>query len=174
MNFLSDNQSTVFPEIINYLQYINKNSLDSYGNDPITKKAQKIVSDFFDKKVQIRYVSSGTASNSISLASICPPYGGIICSDSSHLYSDECGAPEFFTGGAKLIQIPTSNGLITAENLKNKINSFGLHGIHEIKLSALSLTQLSELGTVYEIDELTKASNMLIVVIFVNVINLFI
>lgn len=160
MNFLSDNQSTVFPDIMDYLQYVNKNSVDSYGNDPITKKAQIIVSDFFNKKVKIRYVTSGTASNSISLASICPPYGGILCSDCSHLDLDECGAPEFFTGGAKLIQIPTSNGLITTENLKNKINSYGLHGIHEIKLSALSLTQLSELGTVYEIDKLRELTFM--------------
>ena len=160
MNFLSDNQSTVFPEIINYLQYVNKDSVDSYGNDPITKKANKILSEFFNKKVQIRYVSSGTASNAISLSSICPPYGGIICSDNSHLDADECGAPEFFTGGAKLIKIPTLNGLISENNLKQKINSYGLHGIHEIKLSALSLTQLSELGTVYNIDQLRKLTHI--------------
>jgi len=160
MNFLSDNQSTVFPEIIDYLQYVNKNSLESYGNDPVTKKAQKILSDFFNKNIQIRYVSSGTASNSIALSSICPPYGGIICSDDAHLDADECGAPEFFTGGAKLIHIPTPNGLINPKCLKNKIKSYGLHGIHEIKLSALSLTQLSELGTVYKIDQLRELNNI--------------
>ena len=160
MNFLSDNQSTVFSEIIQYLQTINKDSSSSYGNDPITNKAQKLVSDFFEKQVEIRYVSSGTASNSISLSTICPPYGGIICSSDSHLDGDECGAPEFFTGGAKLIKIHTSNGIISPQKLKNKINSFGLHGIHEVKLSVLDITQISELGTIYTIDKLKELTDI--------------
>ena len=156
MNFISDNQSTVFPEIIKYLQEVNKYSLSSYGADPITNKAKIAVSNFFEKNVEIRYVSSGTASNSISLSAICPPYGGILCSDVSHLDGDECGAPEFFTGGAKLIKISTSDGIISPNQLKNKINSFGLHGIHEVKLSVLDITQISELGTVYQVDRLKE------------------
>ncbi len=159
MNFISDNQSTVFPEIIDYLQYINKNSVDSYGNDPITIKANKLLSDLFESKICIRYVSSGTAANAISLSSICPPYGGILCSEHSHLDKDECGAPEFFSGGAKLIPMNSNNGLIAPTNLNKTLKNYGLHGIHEIKLSTLSLTQASELGTVYKVEqirELTK------------------
>ena len=160
MNFISDNQSTVFPEIIEYLQEVNKNSSPSYGNDIVTNKAKNLISDFFEKKVEVRYVSSGTASNSIALSTISPPYGGILCSDNSHLDGDECGAPEFFTGGAKLIKIPTSNGIISSKTLKQKINRFGLHGIHEVKLSVLDITQISELGTIYSAEELKELSDI--------------
>jgi len=159
MNFISDNQSTVFPEIIDYLQYINKNSSDSYGEDFVTIKANKLLADLFESKISIRYVSSGTAANAISLSSICPPYGGILCSEYSHLDKDECGAPEFFSGGAKLIPINSEDGLISTSNLNKTLKNYGLHGIHEIKLSTLSLTQASELGTVYkkeQIKELTE------------------
>ena len=74
----------------------------------------------------------------------------VICHKEAHIFTSECGAPEFFTGGAKLIPIPSNNGLINEENLINMLNNYGLHGIHEILPSAISLTQASELGTVYE------------------------
>ena len=110
MNFQSDNQSSVFPEIIKYLEEINNNSSSAYGSDDITKLAKEMLTDFFGTELKVLYVSSGTAANSIALSAICPPYGGILCSDSAHIGGDECGAPEFFTGGAKLLHIPTSNG----------------------------------------------------------------
>ena len=160
MNFQSDNQSSVFPEIIKYLEEINKHSSPAYGSDNITKLANGMLTDLFETEIKVMYVSSGTAANSIALSSICPPYGGILCSDNAHIGGDECGAPEFFTGGAKLVQIQTSNGLIKKENVTSTLKNYGLHGIHEILPSAISLTQASELGTVYTPDNLKSITKL--------------
>ena len=119
-----------------------------------------MLSELFKIDLKVMYVSSGTAANSIALSAICPPYGGILCSNTAHIGGDECGAPEFFTGGAKLIPIPSNNGLINEENLINILNNYGLHGIHEILPSAISLTQASELGTVYKPEDIRKISNI--------------
>ena len=160
MNFQSDNQSSIFPEIIKYLEEINLKSSPAYGTDKITIQANEMLSELFKIDLKVMYVSSGTAANSIALSTICPPYGGILCSNTAHIGGDECGAPEFFTGGAKLIPIPSNNGLINEENLINMLNNYGLHGIHEILPSAISLTQASELGTVYEPENIRKISNI--------------
>ena len=160
MNFQSDNQSSVFPEIIKYLEEINNNSSPAYGSDDITKLAKEMLTDFFGTELKVLYVSSGTAANSIALSAICPPYGGILCSDSAHIGGDECGAPEFFTGGAKLLHIPTSNGLINTDNVSKLLKTYGLHGIHEILPSAISLTQATELGTVYTPDNLKNITKL--------------
>ena len=160
MNFQSDNQSSVFPEIIDYLNIVNKNSSPAYGADEVTKLATNMLIELFETKLKVIYVSSGTAANSIALSSICPPYGGIFCSDNAHIGGDECGAPEFFTGGAKLLPVPTINALITERNLTKVINNYGLHGIHEVLPSAISLTQASELGTLYTPEDLHKITHL--------------
>ena len=142
LNFQSDNQSSAFPEIIDYLKVINEDSSPAYGADEVTKLANKMLTDLFETNLKVIFVSSGTAANSIALSSICPPYGGILCSDNAHIGGDECGAPEFFTGGAKLLAIPTINALITEQNLITKMNNHGLHGIHEV--SVTKIAQLSK------------------------------
>jgi threonine aldolase len=159
LNFQSDNQSSVFPEIIDYLKIINEDSSPAYGADEVTKLATKMLIDFFETNLKVIFVSSGTAANSIALSTICPPYGGILCSDNAHIGGDECGAPEFFTSGAKLLPIPTVDALITEKNLIIKMNNHGLHGIHEVLPSAISLTQASELGTIYTPDDIHKITH---------------
>lgn len=160
MNFQSDNQSTIFPEIIDYIKSINNESSLAYGADNITKLATKMLKEFFETDLKVLFVSSGTAANAISLSSICPPYGAILCSDNSHINGDECGAPEFFTGGAKLLSINTDNAIITKENLIKTINSYGLHGFHEVLPSAISITQATELGTSYTLDQINEISTI--------------
>ena len=160
MNFQSDNQSTIFPEIIDYIKSINNESSLAYGADNITKLATKMLKEFFETDLKVLFVSSGTAANAISLSSVCPPYGAILCSDNSHINGDECGAPEFFTGGAKLLSINTDNAIITKENLIKTINSYGLHGFHEVLPSAISITQATELGTSYTLDQINEISTI--------------
>ena len=160
MNFQSDNQSTIFPEIIDYIKSINNESSLAYGADNITKLATKMLKEFFETDLKVLFVSSGTAANAISLSSVCPPYGAILCSDNSHINGDECGAPEFFTGGAKLLSINTDNAIITKNNLIKTINSYGLHGFHEVLPSAISITQATELGTSYTLDQINEISTI--------------
>ncbi len=160
MNFQSDNQSSIFPEIIEYLNDINKHSAPAYGADEFTLLAKNMLIDMFETDLEVMYVSSGTAANSIALSAISPPYGGILCSDNAHIGGDECGAPEFFTGGSKLIPLPSKDGLMHESEILKYLNNHGLHGIHEILPSAISLTQASELGTVYTPDHIKNITDI--------------
>ena len=156
MNFQSDNQSSVFPEVIDYLKIVNNDHSPAYGADEVTKLATNMLKDLFETNLKVLFVSSGTAANSIALSALCPPYGGILCSNNAHIVGDECGAPEFFTGGAKLVPIFTNNALITEKEIINTLNNYGLHGIHEILPSVISLTQATELGTIYSPEDIKK------------------
>ncbi|PPR15278.1 MAG: Low specificity L-threonine aldolase [Alphaproteobacteria bacterium MarineAlpha9_Bin3] len=160
MNFQSDNQSTIFPEIIEYLNDINNNSAPAYGADEITLLAKDMLVELFETDLKVMYVSSGTAANSIALSAISPPYGGILCSDNAHIGGDECGAPEFFTGGSKLVPLPSKDGLMLESEILKYLDNHGLHGIHEILPSAISITQASELGTVYSQNHLKSISDI--------------
>ena len=160
INLRSDNESKVFPEILNYINKINNTTSKAYGEDAITEKAKSLLCNFFETELKVFFLVSGTAANSICLATICPPFGSIICSEDAHINLDECGAPEFFSGGAKLIPIKTSNGLLSIENITSKINSMGSHGVHEMLPSAISITQTSELGTVYQLKHIKHISNI--------------
>ena len=160
INLRSDNESKVFSEILNYINKINNTASKAYGEDAITEKAKSLLCDFFEIEVKVFFLVSGTAANSICLATICPPFGSILCSEDAHINLDECGAPEFFSGGAKLIPIKTSNGLLSIENITAKINSMGSHGVHEMLPSAISITQTSELGTVYQLEHIRNISKI--------------
>ena len=120
INLRSDNESKVFPEIIEYLNEINEFKSKAYGEDEITIKAKKLLNEFFEKKVDVFFLSTGTATNAISLSSLNPSFGGIFSSDIAHINLDECGAPEFFSGGAKLLPIKTEDGLISPVSLEKK------------------------------------------------------
>ena len=160
INLRSDNESKVFPEILDYMSKVNNEISKAYGEDKITKKAKSLITDFFETEVEVLFLVSGTAANSISLSAICPPFGSIFCSDNAHINLDECGAPEFYSGGAKLIPIKTINGLLSANSLNTKIKNMGTHGVHEMLPSAISITQTSELGTVYSPDHIKNISSL--------------
>ena len=153
MNFQSDNQSSVFPEIIDYLNTVNKHSSPAYGTDDVTKLARNLLIDLFETDLKVLFVSSGTAANSIAISSICPPYGGILCSDNAHIGGDECGAPEFYTGGAKLVTLNGVYGKITPEELSENVGGVGI--VHHTQPSVVSITQLCETGETYQLDEIS-------------------
>jgi len=100
-------------------------------------------------------VSTGTAANSIALATVTPPWGSVFCHSSAHILNDEGGAPEFFGNGLRLVPIDGKHGKLKPEALEKTVRATVGHGIHSYKASALSLTQATESGTVYSIDEVT-------------------
>jgi threonine aldolase len=115
----------------------------------------------FETQVSIFPVASGTAANALALAHIAPPYGGVYCDATAHVTTDECGAPEFFTGGAKLLGLPSADGKIRPAPLQAAIAHARDMGVHHVKPAALSVTQATEWGTVYgsgEIAELTAVA----------------
>src|SRR5918996_1408597 len=128
VNFRSDNEAPVAPEIMAALQRVNAGSAHSYGADAVTARLQSRFSELFEKDVDVFPVVTGTAANALALAQLAPPYGAVYCHENAHMQSDECGAPEFFTGGAKLITIAGQNAKIPADTLARTLAATGEHG----------------------------------------------
>ncbi|MER9313604.1 low specificity L-threonine aldolase [Mesorhizobium australicum] len=160
MDFRSDNVSNVSPEILNDLMKANQGTSTSYAEDDLTRAVTRKLQDVFEHPVRFFPVLTGTASNALGLSILTPPYGGIFCSDEAHIYYDECAAPEFFTGGAKLIGLPSLNGRISAGDAEKAIAKAVSSGVHHAKPSTVSITQATELGTVYTPEEVAEVSSV--------------
>lgn len=159
MNFSSDNAYGATPQILAALTDANSGAVSSYGGDPITARVQKKLSDIFEREVVAHPVITGTAANSLALATLCPPYGAIFCHQESHIAVDECAAPEFFTHGARLIQLEGANGKLTPAAIEAVLPTFQ-RGVHSPKPSVISITQATEAGTVYKTDEVTALAKL--------------
>ncbi len=160
MNFCSDNVTGISPEIIAALIAANEGTAMPYGNDEYTAELQIKFSHLFEKEVTVFPVATGTAANAIALSVITPSYGAIYCHADSHINLDECGAPEFYTGGAKLVPLPGASGKINAADLDIKLKKAGAGVVHHVQPAAVSLTQTTEVGTVYTIDEIRAISEV--------------
>jgi threonine aldolase len=154
VNFLSDNAAQVAPAILDAIVRANDGFTTAYGDDDWTRSVERHLSEIFEREVAVFLVPTGTAANALALAHVTPPWGAVLCHADSHIATDECGAPEFFGGGIKLVELPGDQGKITAETLKGFLaNNFG-HSPHQMIPSALSITQATETGTVYGLDEI--------------------
>jgi threonine aldolase len=108
MNFASDNTAPVCAEIMQAVAAANDGAVASYGADPLTVQLTRRCADIFETDVAAYPVGTGTAANALALATLVKPYGAVLCYDEAHIATDECGAPEFFMGGAKLVTLPSS------------------------------------------------------------------
>ena len=159
-NFCSDNVAGASPEILDALTQVGGGSVMPYGADPITAKVEARLREIFETDLTAYLVATGTAANALSLTALCPPYGAIYCHPESHVNLDECNAPEFFTGGAKLVTIEGADGKIDAAALENALAA-GWAGVeHHAQPAAVSLTQASEAGTLYTTDALAAISEV--------------
>jgi threonine aldolase len=154
MNFASDNVYGVDPRIMQAMVEANTRLTDvSYCHDDDSKRVEDRLSQVFETDVKAFLVVNGTGANSLALSAMCPPYGGVLCHEGSHINTDECNAPELFTGGAKLVTMPGEGNKLDPSILKARLSQF-MHGEHGAKLSALSITNATELGTVYAVAEI--------------------
>ena len=153
-NFTSDNVAPAAPAILAAVHEANTGFAPSYGADPLSARLQALASAVFEKEVAIFPVSTGTAANALALAQLVPPFGAVYCHETAHIATDECGAPEMFTGGAKLIGLPAADGKIRPESLSAAIAHALDLGVHHVKPAALSVTQATEWGTVYQPAEI--------------------
>lgn len=151
-HFASDNTSGICPEAWQALEEANAGYHPSYGADAITAKACERFREFFETDCEVFFVFNGTAANSLSLASLCQSYHSVICSDLSHVETDECGAPEFFSNGSKLLTARSSLGKLDPSDVERLITH--RNDLHYPKPRALSLSQSTELGTVYRPGEI--------------------
>lgn len=150
--FASDNTAGVCPEAMAALTEVNASRVPSYGSDTHTARAKKLFRDIFETKCDVFFVFNGTASNALVLAAMCQRHHAIVCHAMSHADNDECGAPEFFTGGSKVLTIDAPHAKLRPADIEPVLHRG--HGFHFPKIRAISLTQSSELGTVYTPDEL--------------------
>ncbi len=153
MNFCSDNVTSVAPEIMAALATANDGAAMPYGNDEYSQRLEAKFSDLFETAVTVFPVATGSAANALALSVMAPPFGAIYCHAESHINVDECGAPEFYTGGAKLVTLPGADGKIRAADLAAVLARSGAGIVHHVQPAAVSLTQASEAGTVYSADE---------------------
>ncbi|TDR22379.1 threonine aldolase family protein [Marinicella litoralis] len=156
MNFRSDNEAPVNASILQAMIEANQGFEESYGYDTYSERFTEQCQQLFETWCEVLPLSTGTAANSIAMALSCPPYGAILCHEDAHLNRDECGAPEFYTAGAKIISIPGKHGKMDANDLDQYLANTGVHGEHESLPCTISLTQCTEAGTVYSLDELLQ------------------
>ena len=156
MNFCSDNVAGAAPEILAALAAANGGPAMPYGDDDLTKRVAGRLQAVFETEAEILLVATGSAANSLALAAMTPPFGAVYCHPESHINVDECGAPEFFTGGAKLVPVPGDHGKLTPDALAAAVRGTGV--VHHAQPAAVSLTQVTEAGTVYTPDEVAALS----------------
>ena len=154
MNFCSDNAIGVAPEIMSALAEANRGPSMPYGADDWTKRVERRFAEIFEHDVRVFPVATGTAANALSLATLAPPFGSIYAHEEAHVMVDECGAPEMFSGGAKLRPLPGAHGKLTADTLARALERGRSSDVHQVIPAAVSLTQATEAGTVYQPAEL--------------------
>ncbi|MEX0281471.1 MAG: low specificity L-threonine aldolase [Arenibacterium sp.] len=155
MFFASDNSGPAHPEVMAALQDANQNYALPYGADPLMDEVRQRIRDVFEApEAAVYLVATGTAANSLALATLVNPYDTVFCSPVAHIHEDECNAPEFFTAGAKLTLVPGGDKM-TPEALSASIAGEETRGVHGPQRGAVSITQVTERGSVYSLAELT-------------------
>ncbi len=149
MNFRSDNILGCPPQILEAIAKANDAATHPYGNDPITARLHPLVSDLFEHETFVFPVSSGTAANGLSLGAVTPPWGAIFCHSLAHIAREEWCAPEFFTGGARLVGVGGDHAKMSPTALDEQIRL----ARNAAKPATLSITQTTEAGTVYQMSE---------------------
>lgn len=156
--FASDNYSGICPEVWDAMARANSGHAPAYGNDAWTAHAKRLIRDIFEVDCEVFFAFNGTAANALALASMCQSYHSILCHELSHVETDECGAPEFFSNGTKLLLVPGEGGRIDPASVATWVTKRA--DIHYPKPRVLTITQPTELGTLYTIPELQALFEM--------------
>jgi threonine aldolase len=156
--FASDNTLGICPEALTGLEQANRGGAESYGDDEWTRRLRKLVCDLFETDCAVHLVFNGTAANALALAQLCQPFHSIVCYQQAHIQTDECGAPEFFTHGSKLLLVGGDSGKINVDEAKAVID--GQPELHAHKPRVISITQATEFGTVYRREEIDAIADL--------------
>jgi threonine aldolase len=157
MFFTSDNASGAAPEVMAAVQRANEGFSRGYGADEIMARVTTRLREVFEHpEAAVYLVPTGTVANSLALAVYCQPWSAIFGHAEAHIAVDECGAPEFYTNGAKLVSVPGAHGKMTPESLAETLSHYGNGGVHGVQFGALSVTNITEAGTAYSPSEIAK------------------
>ena len=157
-NFASDNNSGITPECLEAIAEANSGHSPAYGDDEWTRRACAAIRDTFEISCEVFFTFNGTASNSLALAHLCRSYQSVVCHSVAHIETDECGAPEFFSSGSKLLLAGGNDGKVSPAELQRLVHL--RQDIHYPRPHVLSLTQATELGTVYGVSELQELGSL--------------
>lgn len=160
MNFVSDNCYGATPEILAAIAALGQSPLAAYGDDDVTQSLTHHFCEVFERDVAVFPVVSGTAANALALATLVPAHGAILCHAEAHIAVDECGAPEFFTHGAKLVGIESGDAKLTPALIKRALAPFQKGVVHQLQPAAVSIAQASERGTVYSPAEIAAIAEV--------------
>lgn len=161
MNFGSDNTGRVHARIMDALVAANHGHVPSYGADAITRAAQDRVREVFDApEAAVHFVATGTAANALALSLVTPGWGRVFCHEDAHIQTSETGAPEFYMAGGKLMLVPGEGGKMTAQSLRNTLETNAADSVHAGQNVGLSITNATEVGTIYTPDEVTALSQI--------------
>ncbi|MFP4281204.1 MAG: threonine aldolase family protein [Opitutales bacterium] len=153
-NFASDNNAGVCPEAWEAMERANRDHAPAYGNDAWTARACDLFREIFETKCEVFFTFNGTAANSLALASLAQSYHSVIAHNLAHIETDECGAPEFYSSGSKILCVEGANGKIAPDAVEHTVHRRA--DVHFPKPRALSLTQATEVGTLYTPSELRE------------------
>ena len=154
--FASDNYAGICPQAWAAMETANRGSASAYGDDQWTARAANAFRELFETNLELFFVFNGTAANSLALASLCQSYHGVICCDQAHVETDECGAPEFFSNGSKLLVARSADGKLTPAAIQELATK--RQDIHYPKARVVTITQATETGRVYTLDEVKALS----------------
>ena len=160
MNFASDNGAGAHPAIAQRLLEAAAGFSAPYGASALDRKIEQRFNELFERDVAVYFVSTGTAANSLALAAVNRPGGVSFCHREAHMLEDECGAPEFFTHGARLAPVDGENGKIDPHKLKAEIERFPPNFVHAGQPMAISITQATEIGTLYQPEEIAAIAEI--------------
>jgi threonine aldolase len=149
-SFASDNNAGVHPEVLEAIARANQGHVVGYGDDAYTRSAEAKFAEHFGQEIDVFFTFNGTGANVLGLQAMTRPYHAVLCSDYSHIYTDECGAPEKHSG-CKLIPLPHQDGKITLEAVRHAYHGIGDQ--HHVQARVISITQSTEMGTVYQPEE---------------------
>jgi len=161
MNFASDNTSAAAPQIMAAIAAANTGYAMPYGNDPIMADVRAQLRAVFEApEAAIYLVATGTAANALCCAVLTEPWGAIFCHRNAHIEEDECGAPEFYTGGSKLVLVDGAHAKMTPDALARSIGFTGRAGVHNVQRGMVSITNATENGTIYSAAEIKALSDV--------------
>ncbi|MBY6113075.1 low specificity L-threonine aldolase [Mameliella alba] len=160
MNFASDNASPVPPQVLEALTRANTGYAASYGTDDTTAEAARLMRQTLEApKAAVYFLATGTAANALALATLCAPFQTVFCSEHAHIHEDECNAPEFYTGGAKLTLV-AGGDVMTPDTLRAAIESQGNRGVMGPQRGPVSITNVTEGGNLYSLDQMRALCSM--------------
>ena len=159
LGFTSDNIAGASPEVVQAIVKHSAGQASPYGTDELSVQVKRKLSDIFERDVEVFLVPTGTAANCLCLSAMTPPWGNIYCHPASHINNDECGAPEFFSNGAKLMTVDGPSAKLDIVRLRERVRE-KVGDVHTTQPACVSITQATEVGSTYTLDEIAAIGDV--------------